>query len=349
MENLPTWHSAGRTVATLTLAAAGAGAATLVSFPAALLTGSALVVSCAGLSGLRMEIDVRLRDLAFLIIGVGIGSTVSPDTLTVMGQLPLAFVALLALLAVMMLVSQTLLQRFFGFGSRSAVLAAAPGHLSFVIGLSVEQGVDTVRVTVVQAVRLLALTLIVPLFASAMGVEIVGNPLAGRTAMPWPQFLALIGISLAFGLALQRFRLPAALLIAAMVVSGLVHALGWVHGGLNPTLGTVSFITVGALIGTRFSGMGFAALRSGLFAGLTITLIASALAVGAALPVAMVLSLDQPTVLAAFAPGGFETMVALGAVLGANPGFVAAAHVARLMFLTGLIPLMLGRARRAAS
>ena len=323
--------------------------ATFVSFPAALLTGSALAVSLAGLIGFRMDIDARLRDLAFLIIGVGIGSTVSPDTLVVMGQLPLAFVALFLLLVVVMLLCQSLLERFFGFDSKSAVLAAAPGHLSFVIGLSVEQGVDTLRVTVVQAVRLLALTLIVPVIASVMGVEIAGNPLTGGTAMPWVHFAALMAASLVIGLVLQRFRMPAALLISAMVVSGAAHAAGWVHGGLNPTLGTASFITLGALIGTRFSGMGFAALRSGLFAGLAITLLASFLAVGVALPVALLLNLDQATVLAAFAPGGFETMVALGAVLGANPGFVAAAHVARLMFLTGLIPLMLGRARRAAS
>jgi len=50
-------------------------------------------------------------------------------------------------------------------------------------------------------------------------------------------------------------------------------------------------------------------------------------------------------VLVAFAPGGLETMIAMGAVLGVVPGFVAACHVARLMVLTVLVPAMLGRVR----
>lgn len=332
----------------LTLAVAGAGAwlGTLLNLPAALLTGPALAVSAAGLAGMRMEITPRLRDLAFLVIGIGIGSTVTPDTLLVMAQLPVAFVVLLALLAVMMLACQSMLTRSFGFEPKTAVLAAAPGHLSFVIGLSVEAGVDTLRVTVVQAVRLLALTLIVPLIARAMGVEITGNPLASGATLPWVQFAALLAVSLALGLLLIRLSVPAALLIAAMVISAGAHGVDWVQGGLHPALGTASFLTIGALIGTRFSGLGWAALRKGLFAGLAVTLLASAIAGLGAVPVAYALGLDPVTVLAAFAPGGFETMIALGAVLGANPGFVAAAHVARLMCLTGLIPFMLGRARR---
>ena len=50
--------------------------------------------------------------------------------------------------------------------------------------------------------------------------------------------------------------------------------------------------------------------------------------------------------LVAFAPGGLETMVAMGAVIGADAGFVAAAHIARLFMLTGLVPLFLGRGPR---
>lgn len=349
MTSPPLWHLARTTLSTLIVAGIGAVLGTLVGLPAALLTGSALAVSAAGLAGVRMDVHPRLRDLAFLVIGVGIGSTVTPETLAVMAQLPLAFLTLLILLTVIMVACQTLLERVFGFDAKSAVLAAAPGHLSFVIGLSAQGGVDALRVTVVQAVRLLALTLTVPILARFMGVEITGNPLAGANAMPWTLFAVLMVVSLGVGLVGVRFRLPAALLISAMVVSAAAHAVGWVQGGLNANLGTVSFVTLGALIGTRFSGMGLAALRTGLFAGVTITALASALTVLAALPVAYFLSLGQTTVLAAFAPGGFETMVALGAVLGANPGFVAAAHVARLMFLTGLIPLMLSRADRAMS
>ena len=345
LQVLSPWRA---TLFTLAVAAAGAMIGTLISLPAALLTGPALAVSLAGLAGLTMDIHPRLRDLAFLVIGVGIGSTVSPETLVVMGQLPLAFLTLLVLLVAIMLSCQMLLRRGFGYDAQTAVLAAAPGHLSFVIGLSMQEGVDTLSVTVVQAVRLLALTLIVPIIAFAMGVEIAGNSLAGQVMLSLPVFVLLLALSALVGVLFQRLRLPAALLIAAMFVSAFGHGGGWVEGGIGPHLGAACFVTLGALIGTRFSRMGLAALRAGFVAGLAITVLASVLTILTSLPVAYFLNLDPATVLAAFAPGGFETMIALGAVLGANPGFIAAAHVARLMFLTGLIPLMLSQAKRSS-
>jgi len=58
-----------------------------------------------------------------------------------------------------------------------------------------------------------------------------------------------------WGLVFLRFKLSAALLLAAMVVSGVAHGEGWVHGGLNPFLATIGFIALGTLIGTRFAGI----------------------------------------------------------------------------------------------
>ncbi|MCR9126510.1 MAG: AbrB family transcriptional regulator [Rhodobacteraceae bacterium] len=335
------------TAITVAVAAGGAFAAWLVSFPAYLLTGSSLGVALASLAGLRLEIAPRLRDVAFVVIGLGIGSTVTAETTEAIQRWPLAFVVLGLALVVMMALCSLLLQHGFGFDRRSAVLASAPGHLSFVVALSAELGLDGLRVVVVQAVRLLSLTLLVPIMAWMAGVTMTGLPLAGiEGVMPWSHMAVLGVLSVAVGVGLGRLRVPAALLVGAMTVSGVAHGAGWTHGGLNPALATVSFVVLGGLIGTRFVGVGFATFRSALGAGLAITLLASLVSGIAALVVAWAIGMQLSSVLAAFAPGSFETMIALGAVLGANPGFVAASHVARLLMLTVLIPLALGRAPR---
>jgi uncharacterized membrane protein AbrB (regulator of aidB expression) len=105
-----------------------------------------------------------------------------------------------------------------------------------------------------------------------------------------------------------------------------------------------AFLVLGALIGTRFSGVTMAHLMSGLLAGVAITVVAVGFAGLASLPVAWALEMPVAHVLVAFSPGGLETMIAMGAVLGVVPGFVAACHVARLMVLTVLVPAMLARA-----
>ena len=345
LTDIPLWWL---TLRTLALAACGAGVGWALNVPAYLLTGPACFVSLAGLAGVRLELHPLIRDAAFLVIGIGIGSTVTAKTLSTLATWPMAFAVLVLSLAVTMGISQWVLRKGFGFDARSAVLASAPGHLSYVIGLSAEMGIDAFRVTIVQLIRLLLLTLIVPYLARAMGVEITAQPLSQGGALPWATFAVLLGAGLICGMGMQAARIPAPLLIGAMSVSAVAHATDLAQGGLDPSVGLVAFVVLGGLIGTRFSGITFAALRSALGAGVAITALGSAVAVLAAIGVSAALGLPLTTVIAAFAPGGFETMIALGAVLGANPGFVAACHVARLMVLTGLIPLSLALFTRRA-
>ncbi|WP_165390237.1 AbrB family transcriptional regulator [Thalassococcus sp. S3] len=338
LRNIGLW---GRTVLAFAMAGVGAMVGFYLNFPAYLLTGSALFVSVATLAGLRLEIHPLVRDAAFLVLGTGIGSLVTAETLGAIATWPFAFVVLAVALVATMGLCQWLLRTVFGFDVRSATLASAPGHLSYVIAMSAEMGIDPLRVTVVQSVRLLALTLLVPVLALVLGVEIAGNPLSGNSVLPWLDFAALLFISLFVGLLMKRFGLPAPLLVGALFVSSVAHGASWTTGGLHPSLGLVAFVLLGALIGTRFSGIGWTAFRGAVGAGVAVTLISGAIALAASVPVAVLLGMPISTVLAAFAPGGFETMVALGAVLGANPSFVAATHVVRLALLTGLVPLML--------
>lgn len=334
-------HPAWITVITLGAGAIGAGVGYLLHFPAFLLTGPALIVSLLGLFGVALDVMPSVRNLAFLVLGVGVGATVDEGTTEALLRWPLAVVALLVMLVITMSLGQWVLRRWFGFDRRSAVLAAAPGHLSFVLSLGAEIKVDLALVAIAQSLRLLALTLVVPVLALALGIDIPANALAQEIVMPWPGFALLMAVALALGLMFLRFKIPAALLLGAMVSSGVAHGAGWSVGGLHPVLAAAAFVTLGTLIGARFSGIGWTAFRSALGAGLAATLVAVAVTVVVAVLMIDLLPMPLSTMLAAFAPGGFETMVALGAVLGANPGFVASCHVARLMILTGLIPLYL--------
>jgi hypothetical protein len=330
-----------RTALTLAVGGAGETIAAFLGFPAALLTGPAIFVSLAALAGLQVGIAPRVRDASFVLLGVGVGATVDANAADAVMTWPLAFAALGVMLVAVMFAGQWLLRRYLGFDGRSAVLASAPGHLSFVIAMGHDTGADMLRITVAQSLRLLALTLIVPVVALAMGIEMPANALAGARAMGWGEFALLVAASVAVGLVFARLRLPAALLLGGMLCSGGAHLAGWSHGGLHPVLGAVAFVTLGTLIGTRFSGITPRAIASAAGAGLLTTLLAALFAILAAIPVAHLIAMPLATTMVAFAPGGLETMVAIGAVLGGHPGFVATCHVIRLMYLTALIPLFL--------
>jgi membrane AbrB-like protein len=328
---------------TLAIGALGAALAYALHIPVFLLTGPALLISLVGLSGVRLGIAPIVRDVAFILIGIGIGAGVDAQAADAFLRWPLAFAALAIMLFAALILCRNLLQNRFGFDRTTAVLAASPGHLSYIIGLSESLNVDITKVAVVQSVRLLALTLCVPFVAVAFGVEVGTDYLPAGQPMETGMAVVIFAVALALGLVLKRLNVPAALLIGAMITSAVGHLTQWVPGTLAPNLTQICFLVMGTLIGTRFCGLKLADLKRSLLAGLATTSLTVLLALAAAIPAAALIDMPVAHVVIAFAPGGLETMVIMGVVLGANPGFVAACHVGRLLLLTVLVPVVLGR------
>lgn len=336
-------HPIGDTLLTLVVAAAGAALFAAVSAPVYILLGPAVAVTVWGLRGGRAAIHPLLRDACFVVLGIAVGAGFDADAVAAMQRWPLAFLFMAMIIWAIMVVSGRVLVRFFGFDARSALLAAAPGHLSFVIAMAADTGADLTRIAVSQSVRLLALTIVVPFVALAMGVRLTGGLVPAGVPLGPVALLAVAAAAVLLGRVMGRLSVPAPLLMGAMAVSAVGHLGGLLAGNVPGWLILPAYLVLGALIGTRFAGLTLAQVRSGLGAGLTITLIAIAFAAAAAVPVAFALGMPLAHVLVAFAPGGLETMIAMGVVLGVVPGFVAACHIARLLVLSVLLPVLIGR------
>ena len=176
-----------------------------------------------------------------------------------------------------------------------------------------------------------------------MGVDLGGSIVPDGPVMGGVTLLVMAVLSVGAGVLLGRIRVPAPMLIGPMLVSSLAHVTGLAPGVLPLWLVMPASVVLGALIGTRFSGVRLDDLTKGLAAGLAVTCLAVGLALLGAIPVAMALGMPLAHILVAFAPGGFETMIAMGSVLGISPGFVAACHMMRLFILSAVLPLMLAR------
>ena len=331
---------------TLLIGAAGAALFWLIGFPAAVLTGPAAAVSIATLLGLRTAIPVRLRDAVYLVLGAQIGSTVTPEVISTALTLPLSLAVLTVTLIASLLIVRAVLQRGFGYDRMTALLAATPGHLSFVLGLSAEQGADVSRVALVQSVRVLMLTLVVPVIIAVWGVE--GTAIQTAYGPISPVSLALILVlALGLGLVFKRLGIPAPLLLGAIAVSAVGHGTGLTPGTIPPWLTVAAFVLMGSLIGTRFSGLDRRGLAGAVLAGGAATLIACVMAVAGAWLVSGLIGLRPASLLLAFAPGGVEVMAALAVETGLDPAIVAAHHVFRLLILSILVPVFVVRARQA--
>jgi membrane AbrB-like protein len=329
----------------LALGAAGAAAAWLLSVPAPFILGPAVVVTIAGVAGLATDVPSQLRNGVFVVIGAIMGSGVTPQVLDAARHWPQSFALLAASLVLIMAVTTGLFRWLYTYDRVTAVLSSTPGHLSFILGLGAVTGGNLAAISVIQSVRLLALTLFVPVFVALGGHEL---PLAPGTAdaLPLLQLAAMLPACAALGFTLHWLRLPAAFLIGAMLVSTVAHLSGLVEGMVPDWLAVPSFIVMGTMIGTRFSGVRPRDLARYAGAGLMTTFIAVAIAGAAAYVSSWLTGLPLGPMLVAFAPGGVETMAAIALLINADPAFVAAHHVMRLFILTALVPIFLGRTKK---
>ncbi|MCR9068730.1 MAG: AbrB family transcriptional regulator [Rhodobacteraceae bacterium] len=329
---------------TLLIGAAGATIFWLVGFPAAVLTGPAAAVSLATLLGLRTAIPPLLRDAVFLVLGLQIGSTVTPEVIETALAWPVSLLMLTATLIVVLQSARAVLRRGFGYDRMTALLAATPGHLSYVLGLSTDLAADVPRVALVQSVRVLMLTLLVPVLIALWGVEGTAQ-LADRGESSALSLAVLFPLALGLGLIFRRLSIPAPLLLGAMAVSAIGHGSDLTPGAMPAWMTVVAFVCMGALIGTRFRGLDRRGLGAAFLAGVVTTLIACAVAAAGAWLAGGLVGLPPAALLLAFAPGGVEVMAAIAIETGLEPAFVAAHHVFRLVVLTVLVPILIARVR----
>lgn len=335
----------GETAAALVTGTLGAVLFDWIGFPAPFLTGPAVAVAVAILFGVNLSIPLTLRNACFLTLGLSIGSSVTPEVLAGARTWLISFSSLTLTLIVSLMACSALLVRLFGFDRLTSLLSAAPGHLSYVLSLSLERNADVSRVAVVQAMRVFFLTLLVPVLLTLWGIE--GTSALPAAAPMAPALIAMLYLAAA-GTAwlLMRLRMPAAWLLGGMMISAIGHATELSPGLLPAWLTLAAFVIMGTLIGARFKGQSLAELRRNVFAGLCMTLLACAIAAVGALIVARALSMSPAVLLIAFAPGGVEVMSAMAVQIGLEPAFVAAHHVFRLLILTLLIPFFAGQALR---
>lgn len=320
----------------------GAAVAALLGVPAGALMGAMLAVAVMAGLGRAVAVPVVARDLAFLVIGISLGAGIDATVLPQLAGWSVSLLGLAVALVATMAASTALLQRVFAVDRQTAVLASSPGTMSNAVAIAVEGKGDASAVMILQLMRLVILVTLVPPLAALLGAPEAAT-VAERPDMPLLALALLLALGLPLGRFLGRRGISAACLLTGIVLSGIGHGAGLVHGAAPAWMIFLGFTLTGAVLGTR---IGKVDLRSAMtLAG------AGAVVVGMALGMALVFALITQAltglplgqILIAYAPGGVEAMAAIGLALGYDPAFVAAHHFARILILLLLVPAFLRR------
>ena len=341
-------HTARRLLATAAVSLAGGLVAHFLRLPAGLLMGGAVSTAIAGLIGFRPLVPNWLRDSGFVVVGMTLGTNVAANSLELVSHWPVTLIGLAIALLLMVVISTLMLRFVFRFDKATAYLSSFPGHLSFVIGLSESGYGDTRQIAVIQSMRILLLTTLVPIFASLTSTRAL-SPLPTGAEMALLPLVLLAAASIAGGFAFNALRIPAAFVLGPMFVATAGKLMGLYDGRLPVLLTATGYVLMGALIGSRFAGTAWADLKRMAIAGTFVTLVCVAVVSATVFAVAPFVGMPLGQIWLGLAPGALESMGALGIALGFDTAFIAAHHTARFFLLTLAIPsvtLLVGKRQR---
>jgi membrane AbrB-like protein len=335
----------GRTAETLILAAAGGLGLGLTGVPGGYLSGAILVVSAAALAGRPMLVPVPLTRTIFVLLGISLGSVMTPEMLHGMTKYPTSIAVLLVGMSCIGLACAAYLRLVHGWDRISAYLASAPGGMSQVLAVAAEVGGDMRAIAIVQSMRVVIIAVGLPSGLALLGLAShVARPTG--SPMTWASLdeFAILGAAAVVGaVVFHRLRFPGGLLFGAMFASGALHGTDLVHFVLPWWATNTVGIALGGVIGARFANMPLRLFANFIGAAFGSFAVAVTIAAMFGAVVIKLMVLPVPEVMMAFAPGSVDAMMLLALSLHLDPVYVGAHHVMRIFFVALATPFMVGR------
>lgn len=337
------------TGAALLVAAAAGWIGELIGAPLPWLLGplgvcAAVAMAGLHLGGVRPSLPLRARAIFAPVIGVAIGSSVTPE---VLGQASGWWPSLLAVapfVIVIQLANFTVLRRLGGYDRPTAYFASSPGGLVDAVMLGELRGGDPAVMATQHFARIALTVAAVPLLLAAAGLPTRGPALEATAAAEFTDALILLPLAALGAVAATRLRLPAAPLLGPLILSAAAHLGGLTDAVMPPVLVHLAQLVVGARLGLQFAGVGGRDVVRGF--GLAALSVALSLAIvaGLALALSQAVGAPVPAVFLAFAPGGVAEMGLIAVALGVEPAYVILHHLLRIVATITLLPQIYDRA-----
>jgi uncharacterized protein len=323
---------------TLFIGVAGAALFWWAELPGGLISGAMIAVASAGIAGRKMGLPQPVAHVILMTLGLSLGAMVSPTLIKNLGAYPLTMALLAAATFCSTFGSSLYLQRFHGWDRTSALLAGTPGALSQIVVLASEKNADVAGIAVVQIIRVIILTAMVPLLLAATGMMSRGPlPSRGPPASPLALAeLALAGVLTA--LVLRRFNFPASWMFGAMLGSAVLHGTGMVDGTVPQWAYATAVIGIGSLIGSRLGKIRPRTILDHIAAALGSFVVAVVISAVFVAAIAATTPVKFGDIVVAFSPGAMDAMLALALTLHIDPVFVGAHHLSRFIFVSIATP-----------
>ena len=335
---------AARAALALLLGIASGVLAYRVGMPLPWMLGPMIGATVAAILGAPIAAPDPLRPIVIPVIGVMLGSGVTPEILGVLGDWAVSFLVLPPFLIVAAGASFLFYRVIGRYDPVTAYFSAMPGGLNEMLILGADQGGDEKRIALAHASRILLVIGFVALFFGL----ILGVTSGGQSGAVWtglrqvgPLDYAILAACAVAGVYAGRWlRLPAAAVLGPMLLSGLAHFFHVVEVPPPSVLVIAAQIVMGTVIGCRFIGATAREVGRDLFLGIFSTIGMLITGVGFAWVVAALTATDLSQAFLAYSPGGLTEMSLLAFAMGGDIAYVSITHIVRIVLVIFAAPLV---------
>jgi membrane AbrB-like protein len=335
----------------LLLGAIGGAVANYFDVPLAWMLGALFATMFARVAGAPIDVPIWVRATFLILIGLFLGESFEGVKVAELLQWPISIAAAMLYVPVATACAFVYYHHVVGEEKMTAICSSIPGGLIAVVVVSGSLGADERQVALAQSLRIALVVVMAPLVAfGLLGYPAPGDAaIAGRALIELDDLGILIVGALVVMWVMQRYRVPIPYMVGPLLASAGLRLAGLVEGVLPHQLVEVALVVTGSSIGTRFHGI--APLKLARFGLLTLGGTSVLMAVSAifALAISALTGQEFLVVLLAYAPGGVAEMSLIALAIGANPGFVAIHHVARIVFVLLSVPVLTAWVGRQAA
>jgi len=288
---------------------------------------------------------------AFNIVGQGIiavftASRFSMDVLSGSHQYFFPLIVCIFITSILSFLNGYLIYKFSDLDFNTSLLGCVPGAGHSLVAMSEEMGADAIAVAVLQYLRILMVSVIVPLIVSFFSPQTSSTINTVSTtkilpSLPLPisililAFTAIIGVKIALYL-----KIPANLFLGAFISSLLLFTFFPYEITIPSPIFRGGLLLLGVSIGVKFEPSIVQKLLKPLLLEIFLVtiLILTCFCVGYWFH--LVTNIDTLTAVLGSTPGGLSAMMATVIELGGNSGFVLTMQMTRMLLILLFTPLI---------
>ena len=310
----------------------------MLHLPAALLLGPMLAGIVVGTSGGH----VRISDIVFsgtqAIIGCMIGRAIPVSILHEAWMEWPVFVVGVSSTIIMAAILGWTLAYWRVLPGTSAIWGSTPGGAAAMVVMAAAYGADMRLVAYMQYLRVLCVTSVASLVASASGRAHPAVATVWFPAVDWPALAGTLLVA-ALGVALARaLRLRAGALHIPLIAAGILSNTGTMHIELPPWLLATAYALLGSAIGLRFTREIVLHAARAFTRVLAAIMVLIAACAGVAVILVNAAGVDPLTAYLATSPGGLDTVAIIASSSDVDVAFVLSMQFVRVIIVLGIGP-----------